>query len=85
VNVALVVDWTNARGGEPALDVAMAWVILATSGRLPGRLFARLFLCHFDLDEIRRALAEAAELRLRDPNVLERARQAVRRLSARNA
>jgi streptomycin 6-kinase len=78
----VVVDWTNARSGEPALDVAMTWVIGVTSAGLPGRLFVRSFLPHFNLDEIRRALPEAAERRLRDSNVTESEKRAVRRLIA---
>jgi aminoglycoside phosphotransferase (APT) family kinase protein len=78
----VVIDWTNARGGEPALDVAMTWVIGATSAGVPGRLFVRAFLPHFELDEIRRALPEAAERRLRDSNVTESEKRAVRRLIA---
>ena len=77
-----VVDWTNARAGEPALDVAMTWVILGTSGGVPGRVFVRAFLRHFDRAEIRRALPAAGELRLGDPNVTEREKRAVRRLIA---
>jgi aminoglycoside phosphotransferase (APT) family kinase protein len=79
----VVVDWTNARGGEPALDVAMTWVICATSGGDLGRLFVRDFLPHFELDEIRHTLPAAAELRLGDPNVTEDEKHAVRRLLAR--
>jgi aminoglycoside phosphotransferase (APT) family kinase protein len=78
----VVVDWTNACSGEPALDVAMTWVIAATSGGVRGRLFVRAFLPHFDADEIRRALPVAADLRLRDPNVTESEKRAVRRLIA---
>jgi aminoglycoside phosphotransferase (APT) family kinase protein len=33
----VVIDWTNARAGDPALDVALTWVIGATSGGLVGR------------------------------------------------
>ena len=76
----VVVDWTNACNGEPPLDVAMTWVIGATSAGIPGRIFLRSFLPHFDLDEIRRALPAAGELRLRDPNVTESEKRAVRRL-----
>jgi tRNA A-37 threonylcarbamoyl transferase component Bud32 len=81
----VVIDWTNAQGGEPALDVAMAWVILATTGGIPGRLFVRAFLPQFDVEEVRRTLPEAADLRLRDANVTEREREAVRRLRYREA
>ena len=78
----VVIDWTNARAGEPALDVAMTWVIGATSGGLPGRLFVRAFLTHFDRAEIRRSLPAAAEIRIADPNVTANEREAVRRLVA---
>ena len=76
----IVVDWTNARRGDPALDVAMTWVIGATSGGARGRVFIRLFLAHFDRAEIVRALPAAAERRLADVNVTDRERARVRRL-----
>jgi phosphotransferase family enzyme len=78
----VVIDWTNARRGAPALDVAMTWVILATSGGPLGRLFCRLFIPHFDRDEIKRAVPAAAELRLADPNVTDHEREAVRYFAA---
>jgi aminoglycoside phosphotransferase (APT) family kinase protein len=72
----VVVDWTNARAGEPAFDVALTWVICATSGGLAGRTFTPLFLRHVDREAARRALADAVAFRLADPNVTaaERAR-----------
>jgi aminoglycoside phosphotransferase (APT) family kinase protein len=76
----VVIDWTNARAGEPALDVALTWVIGATSGGLGGRAFTRLFLRHVDRDAARRALADAAAFRLADPNVTDAERARVRRL-----
>jgi aminoglycoside phosphotransferase (APT) family kinase protein len=79
---AVVIDWTNARCGEPALDVALTWVIAATSGGILGRGFLRRFLPHFDRDELVRALPSAAERRLADPNVSDGERRAVRRLLA---
>jgi aminoglycoside phosphotransferase (APT) family kinase protein len=78
-----VIDWTNALRGAPALDVAMTWVILATSGGPFGRLFLRAFLPHFGRDEIVDALPVAAERRIADPNVTDKERQAVRRLVTR--
>jgi aminoglycoside phosphotransferase (APT) family kinase protein len=33
----VVIDWTNSRAGDPALDVALTWVICATSGGALGR------------------------------------------------
>jgi len=76
----IVIDWTNARRGDPALDVAMTWVIAATSGGALGRRFVRPFLSGFDRDAIERALPLAAERRIADPAVTDRERAAVRRM-----
>ena len=76
----VVIDWTNARSGEAALDVALTWVILVTSGGVPGRIFLRSFLPQFDRAEVRRALPAAAAHRLEDPNVTDRERRAVRQM-----
>ncbi len=75
-----VVDWTNARRGDPAVDVALTWVIAATSGGRLGRISLRWFLPRFDREELRLALPAAAEFRLADPNVTDDERRAVRRL-----
>ena len=80
----VVVDWTNARCGEPAFDVAVTWVIGATStglGRLGGS-FLHQFLSHFDRDELRQVLRSAAEYRLIDKNVTNAERRAIRDLVA---
>ncbi len=78
----VVVDWTNARRGDPVLDVAMTWVIGATSSGLgrTGRTILRRYLTHFDDGELRRVLRTASELRLADRNVTDPEREAVRRL-----
>jgi aminoglycoside phosphotransferase (APT) family kinase protein len=78
----VVVDWTNARRGEPALDVALTWIIGATSGGPLGRIFLRSFLPHFDRDEVVRALPAAGTMRIADVNVTDEEREAVRRLLA---
>jgi aminoglycoside phosphotransferase (APT) family kinase protein len=75
-----VIDWTNARRGEPALDVALTWVILATVGGPLARLFLRSFLPHFDREELLNELPAAADRRAADPNVTDYERQAVQRL-----
>ena len=80
----VVIDWANARRGEPLLDVAFTWVICATSsgvGRL-GVEFAEAFLACFDRDAVLRQLPLAAEQRLADPNVLEEERARIRELAA---
>jgi streptomycin 6-kinase len=81
----VVIDWANARAGEPSFDVALTWVICATSGGAPGRMFAWLFLRHVDRSATRRALTTAAEFRLADPNVTDDERARVRRLLEANA
>jgi aminoglycoside phosphotransferase (APT) family kinase protein len=80
----VVIDWANARRGEPLLDVAFTWVICATSsgvGRL-GVEFAERFLECFDRDGVVRHLALAAEQRLADKNVLDEERERIRELAA---
>jgi serine/threonine protein kinase len=77
----VVIDWANARAGKPALDVAMTWVICATSGGATGRLFTRFFLRHVDLGAARAELPAAGELRIADPNVTDDERERVRRLT----
>jgi streptomycin 6-kinase len=76
----VVIDWTNARSGEPAVDVAMTWLILATSGGLTGRVFLRPFLTHVSRDAAVAVLPVAAGWRVADPNVSVSERDAVRRL-----
>lgn len=76
----VLIDWTNARAGDPALDVALTWVICATSGGYAGRVLTRLFLRQVDRDAARRALADAVALRLADPNVTAAERARVRQL-----
>ena len=87
----VVIDWTNARRGAPALDVADAWVLLATAevpgsraartvARLGTRAFLRAFLAGVDQEEARRALPAAVDRRLADPNTTEGERARMRRL-----
>jgi tRNA A-37 threonylcarbamoyl transferase component Bud32 len=76
----VVVDWTNVRRGDPALDVALTWVICETSGGLLARMFVRRFLSHFDRDEVVRALPQAVARRVADVNVTDHERERARRL-----
>ena len=77
----VVIDWANARAGKPALDVAMTWVICATSGGAMGRVFTRFFLRHVDRGTAEAELPAAAEFRIADPNVTDAERERVRRLT----
>lgn len=79
---SVVIDWTNARAGKPALDVALTWVICATSGGLSGRVFTRLFLRHVDRGAAGQALRDAVAFRLADPNVTDAERERAGRLAA---
>ncbi len=81
----VVIDWTNARAGEPMLDVALSWLIARTSGGFGGRLFSHRFRACFDDDELEPALAAACAFRLADPNVSPFEQAAVRALLARRS
>jgi aminoglycoside phosphotransferase (APT) family kinase protein len=77
---AMVIDWPNARRGDPSIDVALAWVLMA-AGEIPGGgLKARLlafgrallvngFLSHFDRDAVAAHLREIVERGRDRPNV----------------
>lgn len=79
----VVIDWTNAtRDGDPAVDAALTYLILATSCGLGGRAIARHFRRHVD---VRTGLGRAAEYRLADRNVRDDERASVRRLLARSS
>jgi hypothetical protein len=75
----VVIDWTNAHGGYADADVAMTWIILATSSGLPGRLAARMFRARVGRETIRRGLSDARGFRLADPNVTDAEKGRVRR------
>jgi ligand-binding SRPBCC domain-containing protein len=70
-----VIDWTNARAGDPRVDDALTWLILTTSGGLAGKALAQLFGRRLD---IRTGLEDAAAYRLADPNVTDAERARVR-------
>lgn len=76
----VLIDWTNARAGDPDADVALTWLIAETSAGLGGRIFARLFRRIVGREAIRRGFAEASAFRLADPHVTDAERARVRRL-----
>lgn len=77
----VVIDWTNAGSGDPAYDVADAWLVFACASAadvpmpkrlvvpLARRLFLRAFLGGVDADAGRRALPAALEHRAMDHNM----------------
>jgi tRNA A-37 threonylcarbamoyl transferase component Bud32 len=76
----VLIDWTNARGGDPDADVALTWLIAETSAGLRGRAFARAFRRSVGREAIGRGFEEAAAFRLADPHVTDAERARVRRL-----
>jgi Ser/Thr protein kinase RdoA (MazF antagonist) len=81
----VVIDWTNARSGDPAQDVALTWLICETSAGLRGRLFAHLFQARVGSEIIDRGLPDAIAFRLDDPHVTDPEREMVRRAVRRRA
>jgi aminoglycoside phosphotransferase (APT) family kinase protein len=87
----LVIDWANARRGDPAIDVANTWSLLAC-GEVPGGrvdravaaigrgLLLRSFLASLDRAAARRAMPALVEWRLKDRNHTDAERQRLRRL-----
>lgn len=73
----VLIDWTNAGSGDPAMDVALTWLIMATSAGLPGRILARRFLRSAGAALIRRGLEAARSYRLADPHVTDAERSRV--------
>lgn len=75
----VVIDWSNARHGDAATDVAMTWLILHPFRTVldgAGLLLDR-FLTHVGSEQARAGLATAAPLRLSDPNLSGFERDAV--------
>jgi aminoglycoside phosphotransferase (APT) family kinase protein len=78
----VVIDWTNARRGRAAFDVALTWVLM-TAGQIPGnRLKAALmgrargllvdgFLGGFDLTEAAATMRAVVEWKVTDPHMSE--------------
>ncbi|MCP4967232.1 MAG: aminoglycoside phosphotransferase family protein [bacterium] len=84
----VVIDWTNAARGEPAFDAAMTYVLVSTfeSTDLVERLGQRLFVSCFSLFRgrraVQRALHQATNHRLLDPNVTDGERQSLKKMLA---
>jgi aminoglycoside phosphotransferase (APT) family kinase protein len=76
----VLIDWTNARAGEPDADVALTWLIAETSAGVGGRLFALAFRRLVGGAAIRRGFAAASAFRLADPHLTDAERMRVRAL-----
>jgi tRNA A-37 threonylcarbamoyl transferase component Bud32 len=85
----VLIDWTNARSGAGAVDVAATWLVLVAA-ELPdaGTLttvretFVREFLSHFDLPPVRAVLPAVAAWKCEDRNMRPGEITAIRRLAA---
>jgi tRNA A-37 threonylcarbamoyl transferase component Bud32 len=76
----VVIDWTNAARGNPMVDVAATWVLLASANAPGGRLNAakakvgrgillRSFLSPFPKTELSSVLSSVVEWKSRDTNM----------------
>lgn len=89
----VVIDWANARRGDPAIDVANTWSLLAC-GEPPGglldrvlvaigrKLMLRSFLAATDRAAAQRVMPELIEWRLADRNHTDAERRRFARLVA---
>lgn len=90
----VVIDWTNAARGDPLTDVALTYVLLTCpraplpyalrAALQPSRLMlARVFIARYRGDDLKQRIAEAAELKMLDPNMLPDEIERCRRLADR--
>jgi aminoglycoside phosphotransferase (APT) family kinase protein len=83
----VVIDWARACRGDPDVDVALAWILMASgevpTGRFTGMVLGRArsallksFLGSFDIDVIRKSLHAVVAWKVSDPHIsaLEQAR-----------
>ena len=86
----IVIDWPNAARGDPAVDIGLAWVLMAAgdvpAGRLIGAVlgWARASLVNSflanaepDLDRVKQMLPEVVGFKVRDPHMSESEQQAM--------
>ena len=89
----MVIDWANASAGDPAFDIADAWVLFACgvppmSGidrlivPIGRRILLRSFLSRVDATAARRAIPAAVEHRLADRNMSAEEHARMRKLAA---
>jgi len=76
----IVLDWTNAVGGDPIVDVVATWALLASGNVTCSRLQAlmvkfgrnvlvRAFMKPFPKAELVSVLSDVVEWKSRDPNI----------------
>jgi aminoglycoside phosphotransferase (APT) family kinase protein len=87
----IVIDWPNAARGDPAVDVAVAWLLLA-AGEIPGggltasilgfgrSLLINKFLASCDLTSVKPQLRAVMDWKVRDSHILPAEQHAMARL-----
>jgi aminoglycoside phosphotransferase (APT) family kinase protein len=76
----VVIDWARACRGDPAVDVALAWVLMAAgevpTGRFMGMILGRAraalvksFLGCFEIDVVRQNLRDVVAWKVLDPHM----------------
>jgi Phosphotransferase enzyme family len=76
----IVIDWTNARRGDPPTDLALTWVLLeagsVSTNRVVGavlgqarRLLTDAFLGSVDVADLERSLRSVVTWKVHDPNM----------------
>ena len=76
----VVIDWTNASLGDPAIDVGLAWVLMS-AGEIPGNkvkaklfgwgrsLLVNGFISHFEREAVARQLRAVVSWKVTDPHM----------------
>jgi len=91
-NGPVVIDWPNARRGDPNTDVALTWVLLAAGGTPTGHvegavvrrgraLLIEGLLAPFELADVTAQLAGVVEWKVTDPHMSAAELQAMRSLA----
>ena len=76
----VVIDWARACRGDPAVDVALAWILMASgevaTGRFMGMILGRAraalvksFLGSFEIDVVRQDLRDVVAWKVSDPHM----------------
>lgn len=87
----VVIDWTGACRGDPAVDVALAWVLMAAgevpTGRLLGVILGHArsvlinsFLRSFDVDVVKQNLNDVVAWKTLDPHMSVREQHRLRQV-----
>jgi hypothetical protein len=91
----MVIDWANARSGDPSIDAALTWVLLATGEAPTGKMIAavaglgrrvllRSFLRSFGLQDLRAVIGEVVDWKCGDANMSADEVARMQRLKAAN-